>query len=213
MNSAKNIFLALFFITFGVIVSQIQFQSAFAFGEANETEPASQSKSPNGEFKIAFVNLRTVWDNYPAKALVEEEFQVWYERQIREIQEFKRQSEEFATAATFEPIGSRSRQDLLIKSMNAEIKRQVKERMLPTEAEQRKKREFRNLYHGILDKIEKVAHDLGYNTVLKVDSPEALSGEYSELQTYIAEINFRGVLIYDSDNDITAQVIAALKEE
>ena len=159
------------------------------------------------EFKIGIVDISSVFEKYQKRIDLDQELREQEKGFQDEINKKRKEIIDLDEETQLLDLGSESRNsnENLLERKNVELEGYAKfaERQLL----KKYKDFFENIYQEVVQKVEEIGKQEGFDLVIKKEESEVKSGKISDLQF---KIGIRTVLYHSDSVDITLDVIDAL---
>ena len=159
------------------------------------------------EFKIGIVDISSVFEKYQKRIDLDQELKEQEKGFQDEINKKRKEIIDLDEETQLLDLGSESRNsnENLLERKNVELEGYAKfaERQLL----KKYKDFFENIYQEVVQKVEEIGKQEGFDLVIKKEESEVKSGKISDLQF---KIGIRTVLYHSDSVDITLDVIDAL---
>jgi Skp family chaperone for outer membrane proteins len=159
------------------------------------------------EFKIGIVDISSVFEKYQKRIDLDQELKEQEKGFQDEINKKRKEIIDLDEETQLLDLGSESRNsnENLLERKNVELEGYAKfaERQLL----KKYKDFFENIYQEVVQKVEEIGKQEGFDLVIKKEESDVKSGKISDLQF---KIGIRTVLYHSDSVDITLDVIDAL---
>jgi Skp family chaperone for outer membrane proteins len=159
------------------------------------------------EFKIGIVDISSVFEKYQKRIDLDQELKEQEKGFQDEINKKRKEIIDLDEETQLLDLGSESRNsnENLLERKNVELEGYAKfaERQLL----KKYKDFFESIYQEVVQKVEEIGKQEGFDLVIKKEESEVKSGKISDLQF---KIGIRTVLYHSDSVDITLDVIDAL---
>jgi len=175
--------------------------ASFVYTNVNLTNAVAE------DFKIGVVDISRVFEKYQKRIDLDQDLKKQEKEFQDEINKKRKEIIDLDEETQLLDLGSesRSKNENLLERKNVELEGYAKfaERQLL----KKYKNFFESIYEEVVQKVEKIGKQEGFDLIIKKEEPDLKSGQISDLQF---KIGIRTVLYHSESVDITLAVIDSL---